>query len=104
MSLNTLGVSIFLAMALRQSWLGLDTVLIDDPIQNLDDINVLSFIDLIRGLLDAEAGKQVIMSTHDARFYDLIKHKFADYRIKAYRFNSYGSVMPDPVLPVLKAS
>lgn len=93
--LNTFGVSMFLSMALRQNWLKLDTVLLDDPIQNLDDINVLSLIDLIRGLLDLNKGKQVIISTHDERFYHLVKRKFADYKLKAYRFESYGQVAPD---------
>lgn len=92
--LNTFGVSMFLSMALRQNWLNLDTVLLDDPIQNLDDINVLSFIDLIRGLLDLKS-KQVILSTHDERFYNLVKRKFSNYRLKSFRFESYGRVMPD---------
>ena len=93
--LNTFGVSMFLSMALRQNWLNLDTVLLDDPIQNLDDINILSLIDLIRGLLDLKSGKQVVMSTHDERFYNLIKRKFTGYKLKAYKFESYGRVTPD---------
>ncbi len=93
--LNTFGVSMFLSMALRQNWLNLDTVLLDDPIQNLDDINVLSLIDLIRGLLDLKTGKQVMLSTHDERFYNLVKKKFADYNLKAYKFESYGMVASD---------
>jgi len=84
----------FLSMTLRQNWLNLDTVLLDDPIQNLDDINVLSFIDLIRGLLDLKS-KQVILSTHDERFYNLVKRKFSNYKLKSFRFESYGRVMPD---------
>jgi len=80
----------FLSMALRQNWLNLDTVLLDDPIQNLDDINVLSLIDLIRGLLDLKTGKQVIISTHDERFYNLVKRKFSDYKLKAFKFELYG--------------
>jgi DNA repair exonuclease SbcCD ATPase subunit len=93
--LNTFGVSMFLSMALRQNWLSLDTVLLDDPIQNLDDINVLSLIDLLRGLLDLQNGKQIILSTHDERFYHLVKRKFSDYRMKAFRFESYGRVTID---------
>lgn len=95
--LNTFGVSMFLSMALRQNWLDLDTVLLDDPIQNLDDINVLSLIDLLRSLLDIKTGKQIIMSTHDERFYNLIRRKFSDYKIKSYKFESYGQVYIDPI-------
>lgn len=93
--LNTLGVSMFLSMALRQNWLDLDTILMDDPIQNLDDINILSFIDLIRGLLDGSQKKQLVFSTHDVRFYNLVKRKFANYKVKAFKFESYGSFSPD---------
>ena len=91
--LNTFGVSMFLSMALRQNWLNLDTILLDDPIQNLDDINVLSFIDFIRTMMDKDKEKkQIIISTHNERFYKLMKDKFTDYKLKSFRFESYGSV------------
>lgn len=96
--LNTFGVSMFLSMALRQNWLDLDTVLLDDPIQNLDDINVLSLIDLLRSLLDQKNGKQIIMSTHDERFYNLIRRKFSDYSIRSYKFQTYGTPHLDPIV------
>lgn len=95
--LNTFGICMFLSMALRQNWLKLDSILIDDPIQNLDDINILSFIDFIRGLIDSKKRKQIILSTHDERFYDLILRKFVGYKVKAFRFESYGRINPDPM-------
>src|SRR5690606_3314057 len=96
--LNTFGICMFLSMALRQKWLDFDTILIDDPIQNLDDINVLSFIDFLRGLLDSKnSKKQIILSTHDERFYDLMLKKFKDYKIKTFRFESYGKLVPDVI-------
>jgi DNA repair exonuclease SbcCD ATPase subunit len=94
--LNTFGICMFLSMALRQNWLDLDTILIDDPIQNLDDINILSFIDFLRSLLDSKtAKKQIVLSTHDERFYDLMVKKFQDYNVKSFRFESYGKLTPD---------
>ncbi len=97
--LNTFGICMFLSMALRQNWLDLDTILIDDPIQNLDDINILSFIDFLRSLLDSEtAKKQIVMSTHDERFYDLMLRKFQDYNVKPFRFESYGKLTPDVLM------
>lgn len=96
--LNTFGICMFLSMALRQNWLDLDSILIDDPIQNLDDINVLSFIDFIRGLLDSQTrAKQIILSTHDERFYDLMIRKFQGYKVKAFKFESYGKIVQDPM-------
>jgi len=94
--LNTFGICMFLSMALRQNWLDLDTILIDDPIQNLDDINILSFVDFLRSLLDSKASKkQIVLSTHDERFYDLMIKKFQDYNVKSFRFESYGKLIPD---------
>jgi exonuclease SbcC len=94
--LNTFGICMFLSMALRQNWLDLDTILIDDPIQNLDDINILSFIDFLRSLLDSRPEKkQIILSTHDERFYDLMKRKFKSYNVKSFRYESYGSLVED---------
>ena len=96
--LNTFGICMFLSMALRQNWLDLDTILIDDPIQNLDDINILSFIDFLRSLLDSKtAKKQIILSTHDERFYNLMIRKFQDYEVKLFKFESYGKLTPDIV-------
>ncbi|MEI2395172.1 hypothetical protein [Paenibacillus phytohabitans] len=69
---NVLAVCIFLALSLSQEWTPLKTIGIDDPFQNLDDINVYSFLDVLsRILLD----KQVIISTHDDKFANLIRYK-----------------------------
>lgn len=98
--LNTFGICMFLSMALRQNWLDLNTILIDDPIQNLDDINVLSLIDFLRGLLDSDESdkKQIVLSTHDERFYDLMVRKFQNYNLKTFKYESYGKLVPDMFL------
>ena len=46
---NVLAVSIFLSFALQQKWSNLDFICMDDPIQNMDDINIHNFTDIIRG-------------------------------------------------------
>jgi len=89
--LNTLGVCIFLSMALRQNWLKLDTLLLDDPVQNLDDINILSLIDLIRVVVE-ENGKQIFISTHDERLYNLLNKKLSGFKCKFINFSSYGKM------------
>lgn len=48
----------------------LQTIGIDDPFQNLDDINVFSFLDVLSQIL---LDKQVIISTHDDKFANLIR-------------------------------
>lgn len=45
-----------------------DCIFIDDPIQSMDSINILSFIDLFRGIT-LSLGKQLIVSTHEENFH-----------------------------------
>ncbi len=87
--LNIIALSVFLSMALKQDWLNLDTILLDDPIQNMDDINVLAFIDVLRHILD-DTDKQIIMSTHDERLFYLMQKKFRMYDPIFYKFVDYG--------------
>ncbi|WP_178075310.1 hypothetical protein [Pseudomonas sp. 2822-17] len=75
--LNILSLSIFLARALNAkspSGQPLDLILIDDPIHSMDSINVLSTIDLLRGIA-LNHDKQIVISTHDENFYELLKRK-----------------------------
>ncbi|MFS8188468.1 hypothetical protein ACMG4J_17210 [Rossellomorea marisflavi] len=62
-----LAMSIFLALNKSQNWSRLNVIGIDDPFQNLDDINAYSFIDVIANLILVE-NRQVIISTHDSDF------------------------------------
>lgn len=75
--LNILSLSIFLARALNAkspTGQSLDLILIDDPIHSMDSINVLSTIDLLRGIA-LNHNKQIVISTHDENFYELLKRK-----------------------------
>jgi DNA repair exonuclease SbcCD ATPase subunit len=71
--LNALAVSVFLALNLGVAKLPLQAAMLDDPLQSLDDINLLGVIDLLRRTKDA---RQLIVSTHDARFGNLLVRKF----------------------------
>lgn len=75
--INLLSFCIFLAKALyaktdKNDDLG--CIFIDDPIQALDDINVLSMIDLLRNVAYS-LDKQIILTTHDRNFFELLKKK-----------------------------
>ena len=75
--INILSFCIFLAKALfakTDSNEDLGCVFIDDPIQALDDINVLSMIDLLRNVAFS-LNRQVILTTHDRNFFELLKKK-----------------------------
>lgn len=86
---NILSLSIFLAKALLKKHEGLNTIFMDDPIQHLDNLNILSFIDLLRTMTD-QLDKQIILSTHNENFYKLIKRKL-DPAYTSSKFIELGS-------------
>lgn len=91
---NVVAVSIFLGVALRQECSNLKTILLDDPIQNMDDLNVISFIDILRNCLTTQNKKQIIISTHDQDFFRLMLKKFRFTNNKAFEFLSYDNNGP----------
>lgn len=100
--INVLSLSIFLARALTtkdDNGENVDCIFIDDPIQSMDSINVLSLIDLLRNLV-VNFGKQIIISTHDENFYELLKRKIPTglFKSKYLRLESFGKVIEEPLL------
>lgn len=93
-----MSLSIFLARALHVEHKGkpVSTILIDDPIQSMDSINVLATIDLLRNI-SIKFDKQIILSTHDENFHELLKLKIpeSEFGSKFIRFSSYGKVVQD---------
>ena len=71
---NIAALSYFLAMSLGARERALPFVLLDDPLQSMDDVNVLGFADLCRFL---RADRQLVLSTHDRRFANLLRRKLA---------------------------
>lgn len=68
--LNVLAISIFLAINKEQQLHSLNFVGIDDPIQNMDDINQYTMCDVLNSI-----EKQLIISTHDINFLRLFIKK-----------------------------
>jgi DNA repair exonuclease SbcCD ATPase subunit len=97
--LNIAALSIFLATALHQKWSGFNTIIIDDPVQNMDDFNVYAFLDLVRGLI--MNGHQFIITTCNRDLYKLMLVKFRDLneanrnRFKAYRLKGIYAEGPE---------
>jgi len=89
--INILSLSIFLASALNAK--EYDCILIDDPIQSMDSINVLSTIDLFRSII-VNQDKQIILSTHDENFHNLLKKKIPRelFKSKFLELESFGKV------------
>ena len=71
---NIAALSYFLAMSLGAGERALPFVLLDDPLHSMDDVNVLGFADLCRFL---RADRQLVLSTHDRRFANLLRRKLA---------------------------
>jgi exonuclease SbcC len=89
--INILSLSIFLASALNSN--EYNCIFIDDPIQSMDSINVLSTIDLLRGIV-ATGEKQIVLSTHDENFHNLLQKKMPSdlFKSKFLEFETFGKV------------
>jgi DNA repair exonuclease SbcCD ATPase subunit len=59
--LNALAVCVFLAVNLEQR-AACETVMLDDPVQSMDDVNVLSLADVLRAFREP---RQVVLTTHE---------------------------------------
>lgn len=81
---NILSLSIFLARALHIKAHGepVGCIFIDDPIHSMDSINVLATIDLLR-TISQKFDRQIIISTHDRSFFELLKRKIPEYHYKS---------------------
>ncbi|MDR3584524.1 MAG: SMC family ATPase [Desulfosporosinus sp.] len=75
---NVLALAIFISLAMGQKWSTLDTILLDDPVQHLDDLDVVAFLDNIRAAAAGKFGvrKQIIISTCNQNLYLLMIKKF----------------------------
>jgi exonuclease SbcC len=93
--LNGLAVSILIALNLGVRNLPLQTVALDDPLQSLDDVNLLGVADLLRRLKEH---RQIIISTHDRRFAELLGRKLRaldnDRPTITYTFGSWSRSGP----------
>ncbi len=94
--LSIVSLAIFLTIAMGQKENPFRCYFMDDPIQTLDDLNVLSFVDLIRTELtnDNQENRfmdQLFITTCDESFEKLISHKMRYFNVNLthIRFNSY---------------
>jgi DNA repair protein SbcC/Rad50 len=73
---NVLALSVFLSNVLQQRWSKMTSVFMDDPVQNMDDLNSNAFIDTIRALTTS-VGRQFVMATCDPHLYRLMLVKLS---------------------------
>lgn len=70
--LNVLAVCLFFSMNLLQQWSPLDVVVMDDPVQSMDEVHVLGLADTLRS---ARHRRQIVVSTHDSRVAEMLWRK-----------------------------
>jgi len=77
--LNALALSVFLSLAVSQQCFRLQFILLDDPIQHLDDLDTVAFLDTVRCIATAQGigRRQVLLSTCDRELYRLMVRKFS---------------------------
>lgn len=63
---------------------GLGLLLIDDPVQTMDEINMASLTELLRNDF---RGMQIVVSTHEEQVARYLKYKFLKYSLEAERIN-----------------
>lgn len=80
--LSTLIISF--TLALNKKYSKNKILLIDDPVQTLDDLNVASFIDVLRNDF---ADRQILISTHEDMMSAFMRYKFEKFGIDSKRIN-----------------
>lgn len=69
---NVAALCYFIALAFASSEADFGFILLDDPLQSMDDVNVLGFSDLCRFI---RREKQLVISTHEDRLGNLLARK-----------------------------
>jgi hypothetical protein len=72
--LNVLALSVFIGVALRQRISNLNLVMLDEPVQNLADVQFLAFLSFVKRVA---LGRQVILSTADSNIAELFSRQMA---------------------------
>lgn len=89
------GVMLSIMLAVR-SVLDLDEsinlIMIDDPLQTIDDISAFSYADL---LAEQFGDAQIILSTHEADKSDLLEFKFRQHRREIIKYNMHNNYLTD---------
>ena len=67
---RSLGIAFLLAVHLSRRWCGLRSVILDDPVQHIDDYRALHFVETLAAI--RKTGRQVICAVEDPALADLL--------------------------------
>lgn len=111
---NVAALTYFLALSWASTTRALPFLLLDDPLQSMDDVNALGFSDLCRHV---RRRRQLVVSTHENRLASLLERKLtprtSGARTRVLRFTGWDrsgptieqeDVEPEPVSYLLNAS
>ena len=71
-------------LALNNRYAKNELLLIDDPVQSLDEINIAGFVDLLRNEF---SDRQIFLATHEDHISSYIRYKFEKMNLKTQRIN-----------------
>lgn len=77
--INILSICIFLADHARSDESAINAIVIDDPVQSMDDLNSYALIDLCK-IFSRRFKKQIIITTHNRSFFNLFRSKLPEER------------------------
>jgi DNA repair protein SbcC/Rad50 len=96
--LNALAVSVFFGLNLATRDAPLTAVMVDDPLQSLNDVNLLGLVDTLRR---TKSLRQLLLSTHDRRLTSLLQRKLRpvgdDRATRLYAFSDWNEQGPTVV-------
>lgn len=93
--ITTVALSIFWAIVNSKKDSDFRCYFLDDPIQSIDDLNILSFVDLLRTELTKNGNcifDQMFITTCDNNLENLIRHKMRTFEVPYHliKFNNYS--------------
>ena len=91
---NVLALSVFLGLALRQTFAQNRFVMLDEPVQNLDDLHFLAFLTLIKRIA---LSRQVIVSTADSNIAEVLRRQLRSWSAGSRRWCEYEWIGFDPM-------
>jgi DNA repair exonuclease SbcCD ATPase subunit len=101
---NVAALACFLALGWASGSASAGFILLDDPLQSMDDVNALGFADVCRHL---RMDRQLIVSTHDRRLASLLKRKLAPrqdgQRTRLLNFRGWETAGPVVTSEVLES-
>ncbi|MEI2358834.1 AAA family ATPase [Mesobacillus zeae] len=97
--LSVVALAIFISVAMGQKESPFKCYFMDDPIQTMDDLNILSFVDLLRTELAPKSQTrnqfvdQLFITTCDEKLERLISHKMKNFGVNFshVHFTGYGN-------------